>query len=105
MKITKRQLKRIIRESISLARPKLVHALPPVWLPEIKKAWTVLIDGERIGEIAKIDHVVRDGGHYSDGSARVKGWQAYTGRSAFAKRGAIGRFRTKKEALDWLLQQ
>ena len=54
--------------------------------------------------------MVRDGGHYSDGSARVKGWQAYTILShlpnkPFAKRAPVERFRTKKEALDWLMSQ
>ena len=101
MKLLRETIRKLILES----KPKMVPAQAPIYLPEIKKGYTVLVAGERIGEIAKIDHIVRDGGHYTDGSARVKGWQAYTGRSPFAKRSPFARFRTKKEALEWLLQQ
>ena len=106
-----KQLRQYIRQIISegMIKPKLVPTEGPSW-ESITKAWTVMVDGERIGEIAKIDKMVRDGGHYSDGYARVRGWQAYTTNrilpnKTFAKRAPVERFRTKKEALDWLMAQ
>jgi len=103
-------LRETIRNLLLESKPKLVPTEGPRYDDSIKKAWTVLVDGERIGEIAKIDMMVRDGGHYSSGSARVRGWQAYTKNrimpdKTFAKRAPVERFRTKKEALDWLLKQ
>jgi len=52
----------------------------------------------------------REGRHYSDGFVRIRGWQAYTKNrimpnKTFAKRAPLGPFRTKKEALDWLMGQ
>ena len=106
MKLLRETIRRILLEG----KPKLVPTDTPPFDRAIKKGWTVMVDGERIGEIAKIDKMVRDGGHYSDGSARVKGWQAYTilphlPNKPFAKRAPVERFRTKKEALDWLMSQ
>lgn len=98
-------LRETIRHLILESKPKFVPTNPPPFDRSIKKAWTVMVTGERIGEIAKIDMMVRDGRHYTDGSARVRGWQAYTGNRPFAKRSMFESFRTKKEALDWLLRQ
>ena len=106
MKLLRETIRRLILEG----KPKLVPTETPPFDRAIKKGWTVMVNGERIGEIAKIDKMVRDGGHYSDGSSRVRGWQAYTmipqlPNRQFAKRAPVERFRTKKEALDWLLSQ
>ena len=100
----------MIRLLILESKPKLVPTETLSYDRSMKKAWAVMVDGERIGEITKIDKMVRDGGHYSDGFARVRGWQAYTTNrnmpnKTFAKRAPVESFRTKKEALDWLMGQ
>jgi len=105
MKLLRETIRRLILES----KPKLVPTEGPSW-EGITKAWTVVVDGERIGEIAKIDKMEREGRHYSDGFVRIRGWQAYTKNrimpnKTFAKRAPLGPFRTKKEALDWLMGQ
>tara|TARA_Y100000592_G_scaffold89687_1_gene147241 strand:+ start:392 stop:697 length:306 start_codon:yes stop_codon:yes gene_type:complete len=101
MKLLREYIGRLILES----KPKLVPTDTPPFDRAIKKGWTVMVDGERIGEISKIEKMVRDGGHYTDGFARVRGWQAYTGNRPFAKRSPFESFRTKKEAVDWLVRQ
>ena len=99
-----------LQEMASPQKTKMVPTDTPSYDDSIKKGWTVMVNGERIGEIAKIDKIVRDGGHYSDGSSRVRGWQAYSmnrimPNKTFAKRAPVESFRTKKEALDWLMKQ
>lgn len=110
MKNLRNYIRQTLLEMAATPKIKLVPTDTPPFDRAIKKGWTVTVDGERIGEIAKIDKLVRDGGHYSDGSSRVRGWQAYTmnrifPNKTFAKRAPVERFRTKKEALDWLMKQ
>ena len=105
MKITRRQLTNTIRRILVESKPKLVPTETLSYDKSMKKAWTVMVDGERIGELIKIDKMVRDGGHYSDGFAREKGWRAYSGTRPFDSRSRSYTFRNKKEALDWLLKQ
>jgi len=101
MKLLRETIRKLILEN----KPKLVPTETLSYDSSMKKAWTVTVGGERIGELTKIDKIVRDGGHYSDGSARERGWQAYSGSRPFDSRTRSYTFRTKKEALDWLMKQ
>ena len=98
-------LRETIRKLILEGKPKLVPTEPPGYSSDIKKAWTVMVDGERIGELTKIDKMVRDGGHYTSGFARVRGWECYAGKTPFGFGSRSKVFKKKSDALDWLLSQ
>ena len=101
MKLLRETIRRIILES----KPKLVPSDVPSYSSDIKKLWEVMLDGEKIGELAKIDRMVRDGGHYTDGFARERGWQAYKGQRPYDSRSRSFVFKRKQDALDWLMKQ
>lgn len=98
-------LRETIRKLILEGKPKLVPAQPPSYNSDIKKAWTVMINGVRIGELTKIDKMERDGGHYTSGYARVRGWECYAGKTPFSFGSRSRVFRKKSDALEWLLSQ
>ena len=101
MKLLRETIRRLILES----KPKLVPSEVPSYSADIKKLWEVMIDGEKIGELTKIDRMVRDGRHYTDGYAREKGWQAYKGQRPYDSRSRSYVFRRKQDALAWLVKQ
>ena len=92
------------REKILERKPKMIPREIPSYSSDIKKAWDVMIDGEKIGELTKIDRMVRDGRHYTDGYAREKGWQAYKGQRPYDSRSRSHVFRRKQDALAWLMK-
>ena len=79
---------------------KLVPNDPPMWMSDAKKSYTVLRDGERIGEVVYIDKIERSGMHYTDGSERIREWQAFGGPKPFQKRAPYP-FRSRKDALGY----
>lgn len=101
MKVLRKTIRKILLEN----KPKLVPSEVPSYSSDIKKLWEVMIDGEKIGELAKIDRMVRDGGHYTDGFARERGWQAFKGQRPYDSRSKSYVFRRKQDALDWLMKQ
>lgn len=101
MKLLRETIRRLLLES----KPKLTPRETPSYSNDIKKAWDVMIDGEKIGELTKIDRMVRDGRHYSDGFARERGWQAYKGQRPYDSRSRSYVFKRKQDALDWLMKQ
>ena len=100
MKLLRETIRKIILES----KPKLTPREIPSYSTDIKKAWDVMIDGEKIGELTKIDRMVRDGSHYTDGFARERGWQAYKGQRPYDSRSRSFVFKRKQDALDWLMR-
>ena len=101
MKLLRETIRRLLIEG----KPKLMPTDPPGYAGDIKKAWTVMVNGERIGEITKVEKMVRDGGHYTSGFAKVKGWECYAGKTPFGFGSRSKVFRKKSEALEWLLSQ
>ena len=104
MKMTNQQLREAIRRLILESKPKLVPSKVPSYSSDIKKLWEVMIDGEKIGELTKIDRMVRSGRHYTDGFARERGWQAYKGQRPYDSRSRSYVFRRKQDALAWLMK-
>ena len=92
--------RRAILASLDKKRPlKLVPNQPPMWMSDVKKSYTVLRDGARIGEIIYVDKIERSGRHYTDGSERVREWIAFDGPKPFQKRAPYP-FRRRKDALE-----
>ena len=105
LRMSESKLRSTIRRLIVEGKPKLVPTEPPSYSSAIKKAWTVMVDGERIGELTKIDKMERDGRDYTSGFARVRGWECYAGKTPFGFGSRSRVFRKKAEALDWLMSQ
>ena len=101
MKVLRKTIRKILLEN----KPKLVPAEVPSYSSDIKKRWEVMIDGEKIGEVTKIDRMVRSGRSYTDGFARERGWQAYKGQGPYDSRSRSHVFRRKQDALAWLMKQ
>ena len=80
---------------------KLVPNQPPTWMEGVKKSYTVLREGERIGEIVYIDKFERSGMHYTDGFDRVREWRAFEGTRPFQKKAPLNPFRRRKDALEY----
>ena len=98
-------LRKTIRKILLENKPKLVPAEVPTYSSDVKKRWEVFIDGEKIGELTKIDRMVRSGRHYTDGFARERGWQAFKGQRPYDSRSRSQVFRRKQDALAWLMKQ
>ena len=97
MKVLRKTIRKILLEN----KPKLIPSEVPAYSNDIKKLWEVMLDGEKIGELTKIDRMVRDGGHYTDGFARERGWQAFVGQRPYDSRSRSQVFRRKQDALNW----
>ena len=93
-------LRKTIRKILLENKPKLVPGKVPSYSADIQKLWEVMIDGEKIGELTKIDRMVRDGRHYTDGDARERGWQAFKGQRPYDSRSRSHVFRRKQELSD-----
>ena len=99
-----KHLRQYIRQVLLESKPKMIPRETPPYSNDIKKAWDVMIDGEKIGELTKIDRMVRDGRHYTDGFARERGWQAFRGQRPYDSRSRSFVFKRKQDALAWLMK-
>ena len=97
-------LRKAIRNLLLESKPKLIPSDVPSYSADIKKLWEVMVDGEKIGELTKIDRMVRDGRHYTDGFARERGWQAFKGQRPYDSRSRSYVFKRKQDALAWLMK-
>jgi len=105
MKHLRQYIRQALLEMAVSPKIKLVPSEVPSYSSDIKKLWEVMMDGEKIGELTKIDRMVRSGRSYTDGFARERGWQAYKGQRPYDSRSRSYVFRRKQDALDWLMKQ
>jgi hypothetical protein len=97
----------LLLEAIGNIKPKLVKTTPPSYLDGGKKAWTVMVGRQRVGEIVQIDTKQRAGGSFTSGWRRVKGYRCFVGSTPFGEQ--VGTryslLRTKLEAVEWFMNE
>ena len=98
---------RILLEAIGNIKPKLVKTTAPIYLDGAIKAWTVMVGGERVGEIVQIDTKQRAGRSHTSGWRRVKGYRCFVGSTPFGQQVGTrySMYSKKQEAVEWFMNE